>query len=106
MLLENHFELLSLYGACGYAGFTLFGVNTGLRGEVLAGVLNHARARLLIVDERCWPEVERVRDDSPSPRERAQPQRRGRCAGRRARPAPHGRRGGGAGSGAGRRRGA
>ncbi len=60
MFLENHLELLSLYGGCAYAGLTLFGVNTGLRGEVLAGVLNHARARLLVVDEKLWPEVERV----------------------------------------------
>jgi fatty-acyl-CoA synthase len=61
MVLENHFELLALYGGCAYAGLTLFGVNTGLRGEVLAGVLNQSRARLLVVDERFWPEVERVR---------------------------------------------
>jgi fatty-acyl-CoA synthase len=61
MILENHFELLSLYGGCAYAGLTLFGVNTGLRGEVLTGVLNQSRARLLVVDERLWPEVERVR---------------------------------------------
>lgn len=61
MLLENHLELLSLYGACGYAGLTLFGVNTGLRGETLAGVLNQSRARLLVVDERFLPELEKVR---------------------------------------------
>jgi acyl-CoA synthetase (AMP-forming)/AMP-acid ligase II len=61
MLLENHLELLALYGACGYAGTTLFGVNTGLRGETLTGVIDQSRARLLIVDQRLWPEVERVR---------------------------------------------
>lgn len=60
MLLENHLELLSLYGGCAYAGLMLFGVNTGLRGEVLAGVLNHSRSRVLVVDEKFWPEVERV----------------------------------------------
>ncbi len=63
MLLENHCELLALFGGCGYAGLTLFGVNTGLRGELLAGVLNQSRARLLVVDERFWPEVERVRGE-------------------------------------------
>ena len=63
MVLENHLELLSLYGGCAFAGLTLFGVNTGLRGEVLAGVLNQSRARLLVVDERFWPEVERVRGE-------------------------------------------
>lgn len=61
MLLENHFELLSLLGGCGYAGATLFGVNTGLRGETLAGVLNQSRARVLVVDERFYGELERVR---------------------------------------------
>lgn len=60
MVLENHFELLALYGGCAFAGLTLFGVNTGLRGEVLAGVLNQSRARLLVIDERFWPELERV----------------------------------------------
>ena len=61
MLLENHFELLALYGGCGYAGLTLFGINTGLRGEVLAGVINQSRARLLIVDQHLMPEVDRIR---------------------------------------------
>ena len=63
MLLENHCELLALFGGCGYAGLTLFGVNTGLRGDVLSGVLNQSRARVVVVDERLWPEVERVRGD-------------------------------------------
>ncbi len=61
MLLENHLEQLTRYGACGYAGMTLFGVNTGLRGETLAGVLNQSRARLLVVDEIFLPELDRVR---------------------------------------------
>ncbi|HLK11302.1 MAG TPA: AMP-binding protein [Candidatus Binatia bacterium] len=61
MLLENHLELLALYGGCGYAGLNLFGVNTGLRGETLAGVLNQSRARLLVVDQRLQHEIEQVR---------------------------------------------
>ena len=61
MLLENHLELVSLYGGCGVAGLTLFGINTGLRGDTLAGVINHARARVLVVDERLLAEVEKVR---------------------------------------------
>jgi fatty-acyl-CoA synthase len=61
MLLENHLELVALLGGCAYDGFTLFGVNTGLRGDTLAGVINHSRARLLVVDERFLPELERVR---------------------------------------------
>jgi fatty-acyl-CoA synthase len=62
MLLENHLELLSLYAGCAYSGLTLFGVNTGLRGETLSGVLEQSRARMLVVDERLLPEVERVRN--------------------------------------------
>jgi fatty-acyl-CoA synthase len=61
MLMENHPELMTLYAGCGYAGATLFGVNTGLRGDTLAGVLHHSRARMLVVDERFWPEVEAIR---------------------------------------------
>jgi len=62
MLLENHLELLALYGGCAYAGLSLFGVNTGLRGDTLAGVVNQSEARILIVDERLLPEVDRVRE--------------------------------------------
>jgi fatty-acyl-CoA synthase len=62
MLLENHPELLALYAGCAYAGATLFGVNTGLRGDTLAGVLNQSGARLLVVDEALLPELHRVAD--------------------------------------------
>ena len=61
MLLENHLELVSLYGGCAVSGATLFGINTGLRGETLAGVMNHSRSRLLVVDDKLVPELERVR---------------------------------------------
>ncbi len=62
MLMDNHLETLTLYGGCAFAGLTLFGVNAGLRGETLAGVLDQSKARLLVIDERLWPEVERVVD--------------------------------------------
>jgi len=61
MLLENHAELMTLYAGCGYAGLTLFGINAGLRGDTLAGVIEQSRSRLLVVDEHLLPEVERVR---------------------------------------------
>lgn len=63
MLLDNHLELLALYGGCAFGGLTLFGVNTGLRGDVLAGVINQSGSRVLVVDERLYPEVEKVRSD-------------------------------------------
>jgi fatty-acyl-CoA synthase len=62
MLLENHLELAALLGGCAYTKGVLFGINTGLRGEVLAGVLNHSKARLLVVNEQFYPEVQRVQD--------------------------------------------
>jgi fatty-acyl-CoA synthase len=61
MLLENQPQVMALYGGCGFGGLTLFGVNTGLRGETLAGVINQSRARVLVVGERLLPEVERIR---------------------------------------------
>jgi len=62
ILLDNHLELATIYGACGIAGLTLFGLNTGLRGDTLAGVVNKSHARTLIVDQRYAEEVERVRN--------------------------------------------
>jgi fatty-acyl-CoA synthase len=61
LLSENHPEFLALHAGCGYAGLTLFALNTGLRGETLAGVLNQSRARLLVVEARFLPEIERIR---------------------------------------------
>jgi len=61
-LMENRPEFLALLAGCAYQGMTLFGVNTGLRGETLAGVVNQSRARLLVVDEPFLSELERVRD--------------------------------------------
>jgi fatty-acyl-CoA synthase len=61
MLLENQPQVLALLGGCGYAGLTLFGVNTGLRGDTLAGVVNQSGARILVVGERFLPELERIR---------------------------------------------
>ena len=61
MLLDNQPQLLALYAGCGFAGLTLFGVNTGLRGDPLAGVINQSGARILVVGERLLPEVERIR---------------------------------------------
>jgi fatty-acyl-CoA synthase len=62
IMLENHPELAALLGGCAYAKGVLFGINTGLRGEVLAGVLNHSKARLLVVNEQFYPDVLRVLD--------------------------------------------
>lgn len=65
MFMENRFEVLALYGGCAYAGLTLFGINAGLRGDILAGVINHARARVLVVDAALLGEIERIRSLVP-----------------------------------------
>ncbi len=57
MLLDNHLELAGLYGACAVSGLTLFGINTGLRGNTLAGVINQSHSRVLVVDRRLADEV-------------------------------------------------
>jgi fatty-acyl-CoA synthase len=62
MFTQNHLEVVALYGGCAYAALTLFGINTGLRGDVLAGVFNQSRARVLVVDERFLPDLERIRN--------------------------------------------
>jgi fatty-acyl-CoA synthase len=62
MFLENHPELLSLFGGCACAGATLFGMNTGLRGATLAGVLNQSGAELLVVDQRLEAEVVKIQN--------------------------------------------
>src|SRR5262245_1378849 len=62
IMLENNLELAALIGGCAYAKSILFGINTGLRGDVLAGVLNHSRARLLVVNTQFYPEVLRILD--------------------------------------------
>ena len=63
MMLENSLDLMSLFGGCAVSGLTLFGINTGLRGGTLAGVLNQSRARVLVVDEAMLPAVDRIRGE-------------------------------------------
>ena len=60
MLLDNHLELLALYGGCAMGGLTLFGINTGLRGDTLAGVINSSHSRVLVADERYRKEIEKA----------------------------------------------
>jgi acyl-CoA synthetase (AMP-forming)/AMP-acid ligase II len=61
ILLENQLELMQLYGGCGYAGATLFGLNTGLSGEVLRSVVDASEARLLVVASSCCPAASSAR---------------------------------------------
>ncbi len=63
ILADNHPEFVVVFGACAIGGLNLFGINTGLRGETLSGVLNQSDATVLIVDPVYLPRVEQVIDD-------------------------------------------
>ncbi len=63
ILADNRPEFVAVFAACGVAGLNLFGINTGLRGETLAGVLNQSGAKVLIVDAEYLPRVDQVIDD-------------------------------------------
>jgi fatty-acyl-CoA synthase len=60
LLLENCLEFSSIFGGCAYAGLGLFALNSSLRGETLAGLINQSRAPLLIVGEALLPEIDRI----------------------------------------------
>jgi len=63
ILADNHPEFVAVFGACGIGGINLFGINTGLRGETLCGVLNQSGASVLVVDPVYLPRVEQIVDD-------------------------------------------
>jgi len=60
VFMDNHPAFLYSYGACALCAGTLFGVNTGLRGQVLADILNHSRCQALIVDDRHYQQIHDV----------------------------------------------
>ncbi|OGP61118.1 MAG: hypothetical protein A2V67_09020 [Deltaproteobacteria bacterium RBG_13_61_14] len=62
VFMDNHPVFLYAFGGCALTGGTLFGVNTGLRGEVLTELLNKARCQCLIVDDRHYERVRDIRD--------------------------------------------
>lgn len=62
VFMDNHPSFLYSYGGCALTGGTLFGVNTGLRGQVLADVINQARCQFLLVDDRHYDRVHDIRD--------------------------------------------
>lgn len=59
--LDNRPEVATLLGGCGVSDLTFFAINTGLRGEPLADVLNKSRARVLVVDERHAARIDAIR---------------------------------------------
>ncbi len=63
VFMDNHPSFIFAYGGCALNGGTLFGVNAGLRGQVLADVLNQSEARSLITDDRHQDRVMDVMDN-------------------------------------------
>jgi fatty-acyl-CoA synthase len=62
VFMDNHPSFLYAYGGCALTAGTLFGVNTGLRGQVLADLINHARCQVLIVDDRHYDRIYDIRN--------------------------------------------
>lgn len=62
VFMDNHPVFLYSLGACAQIGGTLFGINTGLRGDLLAEVLNKARCQVLIADDRHYDRVTGIGD--------------------------------------------
>lgn len=62
VFMDNHPSFLYSYGGCALTGGLLFGVNAGLRGQVLADLLNQARCPFIIADDRHFDRIYDIRD--------------------------------------------
>ena len=60
--MDNHPSYVHSFGGCALSAGTLFGVNTGLRGKVLAELLNQARCQTIVVDDRHYGRLHEVAD--------------------------------------------
>ncbi len=52
VFMNNHPAFFYSYGGCALTGGTLFGINTGMRGQVLADLINQSQCQCLIADDR------------------------------------------------------
>lgn len=66
VMMDNCFEFAYAFGGCALAGGTLFGVNTGLRGKMLADVINHSKSNMLITDLGHFDRIVDIRDQLPN----------------------------------------
>lgn len=57
VLMKNNLDYLYAFGGCAFSGGTLFALNTGLGGDVLARVINKSGAEILLVDAEHRPAV-------------------------------------------------
>ncbi|HUT55821.1 MAG TPA: AMP-binding protein [bacterium] len=61
VFMDNHPSFLYAFGGCALTAGTLFGVNTGLRGQVLADLMNQAKVQAVICDDRHYDRIHDVR---------------------------------------------
>lgn len=62
VFMDNHPSFVYSFGGCALTAGTCFGVNTGLRGQVLAELINQARCQIIIADDRHYERIHDVRD--------------------------------------------
>jgi fatty-acyl-CoA synthase len=62
VFMDNHPSFIYSLGGCALTAGTCFGVNTGLRGQVLADLVNQARCQIVMCDDRHYDRVHDVRD--------------------------------------------
>ena len=60
--MDNHPSFVYALGGCALTAGTLFGVNTGLRGAVLAELLNQSRCQFVVADDRHYDRLHDVLD--------------------------------------------
>ena len=63
--MENHIDHVTGWFGANLAGATAVPVNTAMRGEQLAYVVNHSEARIVLVDAEHLPRFEHVADQLP-----------------------------------------
>lgn len=61
--MENTPEYIFVSFAAGLSNSVLFAINTGFRGETLAGIIDQAKISLLIVNGNSSPEIARVMNE-------------------------------------------
>src|SRR5262245_52076288 len=61
VLMRNNLEFLDCYGGVAFSGGTLFGINTGLGGDVLRAVIDASGAEVVVVDREHYAALDAIR---------------------------------------------
>ena len=62
VFMDNNPAFIYSYGGCALSGGILFGLNTGLRGQVLLDLINNSKCQTLIVDDRHFDRIADIMD--------------------------------------------